>query len=730
MRHRRAVAGLLAAGCLTVATGVVTASATAGSLPSSTPPGSDAPPPSSTPDSIAPPESTTPPESEPPETSTPAASEPASSDTPSSSEPPTSEPAASGEGVVAVSGNVAYSNTFFTSGVAEPLVILEDQTGFITRNRDYVFPVESQVLGAITSDFYTSPFSYSVTLPEVPRGTFNDVDNDGVDEAGVVVYAVAYWTNTWGDSYLEERDQGGGGWSTAYASTEVSTDADMYYEVVGGKLVVYAPDDAQDFPTDFGADEKLFTEDDPVAPLPAGWSVVDLDQSPFAIGRAAEESVDLLEPADTALDDFSGLSYTEAFDAMIQKFSTEYAWTELKGIDWKAKAAQFRPLFEAAEAAGDEHAYALAMRDFIWSIPDSHVYFSTALLDDDFANDTAGGIGLSLRETDDGQVVVSYLTEGGPAQAAGIELGAVVTELGGQPVDAAVDAAQAWSGPFSNPSTERLQKLRYATRFALDTPPVAIAYTNPGGTPSAATLDVVEESDSFAASSVYANEPPAQLPVEFELLDTGLGYLKITSFSDNDLLSIQLWERAIRFLNENQIPGVVIDMRVNGGGSGWLADQMAAYFFTERTNTGRTELYDDSTGEFYHDPDGDSFMIPPGPDLQYLGEVVVMVGAGCASACEFFSYDLTIDDRATIVGQYPSDGAGGSVEQFLMPVDFVVAMTVGRGLDADGNVHLEGTGVEPDVDVPVDVDSILAATAGEDVVLDAAEATLIAELGG
>jgi carboxyl-terminal processing protease len=372
----------------------------------------------------------------------------------------------------------------------------------------------------------------------------------------------------------------------------------------------------------------------------------------------------------------------------------------------------------------------MAMRDFIWSVPDSHVYFSTALLDEDFANDTAGGVGISLRETDDGQVVVSYVTEGGPADTAGIELGAVVTDLGGQPIDAAVDAAQAWSGPFSNPITERLQKLRYATRFPLDTPPVAITYTNPGGTPATAMLEVVEESDSFAASSVYANEPPVQLPVEFEILDSGLGYLKITSFADNDLLSIQLWERAIRFLNENQVPGIVIDMRVNPGGSGWLADQMAAYFFTERTNTGRTDLYDESTGEFFHDPDGDSFMIPPAPDLQYLGEIVVMVGAGCASACEFFAYDLTIDGRATVVGQYPSDGAGGSVEQFLMPGDFVVALTVGRGLDAEGNVHLEGQGVVPDVDVPVDLSTIIAATNGEDVVLDAAEQALITELGG
>src|SRR5687768_7711445 len=34
-----------------------------------------------------------------------------------------------------VTGEVAYTNSFFTAGVAEPLIILEDQGGFVTRNR-------------------------------------------------------------------------------------------------------------------------------------------------------------------------------------------------------------------------------------------------------------------------------------------------------------------------------------------------------------------------------------------------------------------------------------------------------------------------------------------------------------------------------------------------------------------------------------------------------------------
>ncbi len=633
----------------------------------------------------------------------------------------TKEPVSQKEGgTKIVTGTVTYTNPFFTEGVAQPIVILEDQGGFVARDRNFIIPIESQVIANITSDFYVSPFTYSLSLPEKPNGTLHDVDHDGATEAGVMVFAVAYWTNTWGDPFLEKRDQGGGGWSSAYASTKVSDDRDSYLEVYGGKYLVYAPDDKQQFPSGFGDDNKLFTDDDPVMDLPAGWSAVDLDQTPFAIDRSENPTIELYEPEGSALVDFSDLSYTEAFDQMVEKFSNEYAFTELKNIDWNAKAKQFRPAFEAAEKAKDAHAYALALRDFLWSIPDTHVGFDQTLIDDDFVTDTAGGIGFGIRELDDGKVVADFILKDGPADKAGMQWGAEIISLDGKPVADAIEAAVPWSSPFSSPINERLQQARYATRFKLDKGEVEVTFKNPGGAEKTATLAVVEERDSFAYSSFYAGVSATELPVEFDVLPSGYGYIKINSFLDNDVLSIQVWERAIKFFNDNSVPGVILDLRINGGGSGWLADQMAAYFFNEETLVGNTAYYDDSSGEFYMDPGDESYMIPPRADLQYNGPVVVMVGPACASACEFFSYNMTINDRATVVGFYPSDGAGGSVEQFIMPEDITVQMTIGRAVDAEGNIHLEGKGVAPDVKAPMTFETLKRLANGEDVVLETA----------
>jgi C-terminal processing protease CtpA/Prc len=329
-----------------------------------------------------------------------------------------------------------------------------------------------------------------------------------------------------------------------------------------------------------------------------------------------------------------------------------------------------------------------------------------------------------MRETDDGKIVADFILPGGPADQAGMEWGAEILTLEGRPVEDVVAENVPWESPFSNPVIERLQQLRYAIRFPLDKGQVEVGFKNPGESEQTVALEVVNERESFNFSSPYAGQPETVLPVEYDVLPSGYGYLKINSFSDNDVLSIQVWERALQYFNENEIPGVIVDMRVNGGGSGWLADQMAAYFFDEEIVVGNTARYSKDTGEFYMDPGDEAVMIPPRPELRYHGPVALLVGPACASACEFFSYNMTINDRAAIVGQYPTLGAGGSVEQFLMPEGLFTQITIGRAVDASGEIHIEGTGVVPSVKVPVTLETLEREAKGEDVVLKAAEQQL------
>jgi C-terminal processing protease CtpA/Prc len=627
-----------------------------------------------------------------------------------------------------ITGSLAYTNPFFTAGVSQPLIILEDQAGFVDRNERFLMSPESQVLAQITSNFYDSPFTYSLSLPIEPRAELRDVDHDGENETGVMVYAVAYWTNVFGDPYLEKRDLQGGGWSGAYASTVMSNDPKMRLEIIGGKYLIYSPDDEQSFPSDFGADGKLFTADDPIVNIPQGYMVVDLDASPFTFDRAEDAVLDLLEPESAALDDFSGMSYADAFDAMVDLFKREYAFTEYHNLDWDALREEYRPRFVAADTQSDPQKYALALRDFLWEIPDGHVGMDMSLLNDMFIEETAGGYGIAMRELDDGRVIVNFVLEGSPAAEAGIELGAEITAVDDVPIDEALNNTFVWAHQvLGSAEGTRLQELRYITRGPLEVEK-KFTFKNPDGEEQTVSLMPIPERESFSYSSFNIGVTGSELPVTHEILPSGYGLIKVNSFFDDEYLTIALWERAIRELKAAEVPGIILDMRNNSGGSGFLADQMAAYFFNEEgIITGKGGAFNEVTGEFYFDPRGvDELYLPP-EELRYLGPVAVMVGQACVSACEFFSYDLTYDNRALIVGQYPSGGLGGGVNDFLMPEGVSVRFTVGRELDVNGEVHIEGKGVAPTVKVPVTEETLFAEG---DVILDYAEKALTEEIRG
>ena len=614
-----------------------------------------------------------------------------------------------GAGPTVIKGTVEYTNPFFTLGTAQPIVILEDQAGFVDRNEYFIIPPESQVLGQITSDFYDSPFSYSLALPIEPQGSLRDVDNDGQEDRGVMVFAVAYWSNTFGDPFLEERDLYGGGWSTAYASTRVSSNPDLQGEIIGGKLIVYAPDASQGFPSDFGADGLLFTDDDPIMTIPAGYSVVNLDTSPFEINRDREQFIELIEPQSAAVDDFSSMGYADAFDAMVNKLSREYAFTEYKGLDWDELSNTYRPRFQEAEADNDSLAYNLALRDFLWEIPDGHVSMALGPLVELFRQETDGGLGFSLVELEDGRIITSYIVDNAPAQEAGIELTAEILTINGENVTDLMEEQFIWAHQASGtPHAWRLQQLRYVTRFPIGEQ-VEVSFRNPGSLrATTVTLDTVPERESWSFSSFFRGSTGFELPLDYYIHPAGYAVVKIYSFSDNEVLTIQLWERLISTLNQAQVPGLIIDMRQNTGGSGFLADQMAAYFFNEPFELGQTGSYSEDKDEFVFSDRGVERFYLPAEDMRYQGEIAVIVSPGCFSACEFFSYDMTVNERAEIVGHYPTGGLGGSVNDFYMPDGQTVRFTAGRAVDMNGNIHIEGLGVAPTVRVPVTEESVLS----------------------
>lgn len=607
---------------------------------------------------------------------------------------------------VKISGTIPFTSPFFLNTFSEPFVLLEDQAGFVNRNREFEFALEGQVIGPVKKvDEQT--LNYHLILPEAPQATLLDLDFDQKEDRGVMVFAVAYWSNTWGDPFLEPRD--GTGWSTAYSST--ITDPERDDEIKGGTLVVWAPDNQQSFPTSFGEDDLLFTEDDPSGPISAGYTLVDLNQEPFRFYKETHPEITLTE-GEVAVNDYSELSYTEAFDALFEKASREYPFTELKGIDWDSLYETYAP--QIAQASNPEEFYA-ALHDFTLAIPDGHVGVGP-VNPDVFFPEFGGGFGLVLEELGDGTILVTQVLPDTPAAEAGIEVGAEIITWDGQPVSAALGDIEPFFGPYSTEDHRRLGQLLFLPRTSIGGR-IETTFENPGQNTQTVTMKSEIEVDSLFAALESEKMDEFALPLEGEVLDdSGLGYISITTFSDDYNHMARLWEHYIDKLMENEIPGLIIDLRQNGGGNSGLALDFAGYLFEKEITLSRSAYYNENTGKF-------EFVelprtIEPAPTY-YAGKVAVLVGPECISACEGFAYALAHNQRSTIVGHAPTAGAYGEVGrgQYKLPDDLSLQFPTGRTVNPDGEIIIEGQGVAPDIQVPKTRDSVLGR---EDTVLQAA----------
>ena len=645
----------------------------------------------------------------------PAVSPPAATSTPAPT--PSPAPRSSAGGVEVISGEFEYTNDIITVYYVEHAVGLVDLYGFVTRDEEWELPVDSQVLGPLTIDTEQQRGTFRLLLPARPIGTMVDVDNDSQRDTGVQVFVAAYWPNLYGGPFSEGDDRSLG-WPAYLASTV--NDPENNDEVTGGKLVVWAPDDAQQFPTDFGADGLLFTDDDPVGPLPAGYSVIDLDRRPFAIERDREVQVTLYEPPDAAIKDFSDLSYTKAFDAMFNRVRMEYAFNGIPGKapDWDSLYAELAPRVAEAERQADRRAFFDALFDFAYAFRDGHVGVSSPLSGDLFRERASGGYGFAIRELDDGRALVVFVTRNGPADRAGMQVGAELLAFNGTPVKEAIAAVEPLSGPFSTDFALRYQQARYLLRAPVGTS-AQVTFANPRRAPQTVTLRAVEERDSFLATSIYEERNPAALPVEFEQRPSGVGYIRINANYDDLNLLIRLFERALKTFDDLDVPGIIIDMRQNNGGAplglaGFLTDQEIII--------GQDEYYSERTGRF--EPEGPIDKILPNQNQYRFDKIVLLVGQACFSACEYESYGFSKVPGVIVVGETPTAGVYAEVSrgQYVLPDGIFLQIPTGRTVLPDGTPLLEGVGVVPTIRVPVTAETVLS---DRDVVLERAEREIV-----
>lgn len=286
---------------------------------------------------------------------------------------------------------------------------------------------------------------------------------------------------------------------------------------------------------------------------------------------------------------------------------------------------------------------------------DPHSAYLSAKDYDDLQESTQGefgGLGIEIGE-EDGYIKIISPIDDSPADRAGIMAGDLIVEIDGRPVrDMTVsDAVELLRGEIGSSVS---LTLRRANEPEL--------------------IDVTLERASITATSVrgFTMEP-------------GYAYLRISQFRTNTGREVVNTLRELQTENDDQLHGLVLDLRNNPGGVLGASVDVADAFLS-----GGRVVYTDgrlreTANDFYAGDDDPSQGVP----------MVVLINAGSASAAEIVAGALQDHRRAVIMG---TQSFGKGSVQTLLPLsnERAIKLTTSLYYTPEGR-SIQAQGITPDI---------------------------------
>ena len=426
---------------------------------------------------------------------------------------------------------------------------------------------------------------------------------------------------------------------------------------------------------------------------------------------------------------FQNRSWTDAFQAMHQKLSREYAFSEWKAVDWDALYSAGAPLVEAAERGQNNQAYYLALRSYLYSIPDGGLSISTP---EKFREDAiGGGYGFTVAPLEDGRVVVVRVDPGFFADMAGIKWGAEIVEWDGVPVaDALARTPLLWAdAPAATDEGRLFQQCTLLTRAPVGTK-ATVKFRNPNSgnlwvSRLEARRDYYQTLRDLTRQQKSITE--FESPLETKVLDGNIGYIKVYCQAATLAMPFpaRAFRRALETFLEAKVKGVVLDLRGNTGGLDDLAVTYAGHFTQAPVLYRKLVAFDYDKGGFALDKVGELTIEPRTP--HFGGPVMVLVHLDTCDNGQALADSLHRLPNVSLLGVTGTEGSWGYPGgQITMPGDYVITYPIGRMLDDADIVRITAgadmkSRVQPDIRIaltPELCDTFF--NQGRDVLLDKA----------
>ncbi|MCD6490016.1 MAG: S41 family peptidase [Thermodesulfobacterium sp.] len=176
--------------------------------------------------------------------------------------------------------------------------------------------------------------------------------------------------------------------------------------------------------------------------------------------------------------------------------------------------------------------------------------------------------------------------------------------------------------------------------------------------------------------------------VKTKVLEPGYTYVRITSFQEKT--SKELIKALEELENNQQIKGVVLDLRYNPGGLLSSAIEVADEFLENGVIVSIKGKHKDAQMEFKAKPNP--------PQRKHPYPIAILINHGTASAAEIVTGALRDNHRAIVLGQ-KSFGKGCVQTVIPLEEDYAVKLTTAYYYTPSG-ICIDKIGINPDIELP------------------------------
>nr|WP_308758284.1 S41 family peptidase [uncultured Anaerotignum sp.] len=259
------------------------------------------------------------------------------------------------------------------------------------------------------------------------------------------------------------------------------------------------------------------------------------------------------------------------------------------------------------------------------------------------------GIGVEIYAGDDGYIVVSSVTPGGPAEAAGILAEDKITEVDGESITGKTAA-----------DVSALVKGEEGTDV---------------------TLTIFRESTGEVLEKTVTRQDIQVQTVSWRMMDDNIGYISITNFREN---TYNQFKEALDTLEAEGMEKLVLDLRNNTGGLVKSAHEIGEELLPEGimvyTMDKEGNREDTLCDDVYND-------VP----------MVVLVNGNSASAAEILAGAIQDTGRGELIGT-TTFGKGLVQRLFTLPDSSGLNVTIQKYYTPNGT-SIHGVGITPDYEV-------------------------------